>query len=106
MLDDISLDLFEHLALLAALQLGPDETVYLHRQLNNQLRVIQALADIPLADETPITSHGVPFTAQTSPGLRADIWEPCADAADILAQAPRLRDGYIVAPDIPHTTLE
>jgi aspartyl/glutamyl-tRNA(Asn/Gln) amidotransferase C subunit len=104
--EEISLEVFEHLAQLAALQLGPDETLYLHQQLNNQLRVIRELAAIPLEEDLPSTAHGVLFTPEISPEPRPDIWEPCADVTDILAQVPRLRDGYIVVPGIPHTTLE
>jgi aspartyl-tRNA(Asn)/glutamyl-tRNA(Gln) amidotransferase subunit C len=38
--------------------------------------------------------------------LRTDEWHPCTDVKDITGQAPQFEDGYLVVPDIPHTTLE
>ena len=35
---------------------------------------------IPLEEDLPITSHGVPYTAATSPEPREDIWRPCPKA--------------------------
>jgi Asp-tRNA(Asn)/Glu-tRNA(Gln) amidotransferase C subunit len=37
---------------------------------------------------------------------RADVWEPCENPEEILAQAPQAEDSYIVVPDIPHTKLD
>jgi Asp-tRNA(Asn)/Glu-tRNA(Gln) amidotransferase C subunit len=59
-----------------------------------------------LDDEIVVTSHGVPYTAATSPLPREDVWQPYPAPEEILAQAPETEDGYIVVPDIPHTTLE
>jgi aspartyl-tRNA(Asn)/glutamyl-tRNA(Gln) amidotransferase subunit C len=106
MTDDISPELFTHLVQLAALELTPDESEYLRRQLNNQLKAIHELESIPLDAATTVTSHGVPYTADISPAIRQDQWIPYPDPEDILKQAPETDEGYIVVPEIPHTELE
>jgi aspartyl-tRNA(Asn)/glutamyl-tRNA(Gln) amidotransferase subunit C len=106
MTDPITPEIFAHLVHLAALELSPDEAEYVRRQLNNQLKVIRELEAIPLDNGVAVTSHGVPYTAQTSPAPREDAWLPYPDVADLLSQAPQVEDRYIVVPDIPHTTLE
>ncbi|MEN4011711.1 MAG: aspartyl/glutamyl-tRNA amidotransferase subunit C [Chloroflexota bacterium] len=97
---------FAHLVELAALELDPQQAEYLRRELNAQLSAIHELEAIPLDDDLPITSHGVPYTAQISAPPRADEWQPHPQPQEILAQAPDSRDGYIIVPEIPHTTLE
>lgn len=104
--DSITPDLFAHLGNLAALQLSPEEAEYLRQQLNNQLKSIAELAAIPLGEDVPITSHGVPYTPAISPAPRQDAWHPYPNPQDILDQAPEVEDGYIIVPDIPHTSLE
>jgi aspartyl-tRNA(Asn)/glutamyl-tRNA(Gln) amidotransferase subunit C len=106
MSDPITPEIFDHLVQLAALELGAEEAEYIRRQLNNQLKAIQELEAIPLDSEVAITSHGVHYTADTSPTPRQDEWIPYPDVDAILAQAPEVEDRYIVVPDIPHTTLE
>ncbi len=110
MSDQISPEVFEHLARLAALELDAQEAEYLREQLNQQLKAIHELEAIPFEANTPITSHGVPYTAATTPPTRLD--EPRPDpaperalASKILAQAPEFDDGYIIVPEIPHTEL-
>jgi aspartyl/glutamyl-tRNA(Asn/Gln) amidotransferase C subunit len=106
MSDLISVETFNHLVGLAALELDEEQAEYLRRELNNQLKSIKELEAIPLDDEIVVTSHGVPYTAATSPLPREDVWQPYPAPEEILAQAPETEDGYIVVPDIPHTTLE
>lgn len=106
MADEISPELFERLAELAALELGPEESEYLRAQLNSQLKAIHELARIPMADDVPPAAHGVTYTPGLRPPLRED--EPVRDlalAARILSQAPESDDGYFVVPEIPHTKL-
>jgi aspartyl/glutamyl-tRNA(Asn/Gln) amidotransferase C subunit len=105
MSDPITPEIFEHLVLLAALELSPEEAEYLRRQLNNQLRAIQELEAIPLESAAETTSHGVPYTPEITPPVRLDEWLPDPDTEAIMAQAPQLADGYIVVPEIPHTEL-
>ncbi len=106
MTEHINPELFAHLVDLAALELEQAEAEYIRSQLNQQLNAIQELEAIPLDESTGVTSHGVPYTQQTSPALRPDEWLPSPSADAILAQAPQTEDRYIVVPDIPHTTLE
>lgn len=102
MSDEITPELFQHLVELAALELSPEEADYLRRELNNQLRAIHELEAIPLDPNTPIASHGVPYTPEISPPLREDLVEPHSDPARLLETAPETADGYLVVPEIPH----
>ncbi len=106
MSDQITPEIFEHIVDLAALELDEKQAEYLRRQLNNQLKAIRELEAVPLDASVPVNLHGVPFAAAESALPRADEWHPSADVKDILSQAPELEDGYIVVPDIPHTTLK
>lgn len=106
MSDQISVEVFNHLVRLAALELTADQAEYLRTQLNNQLKVIQELKAIPLDESVPISLHGVPYEKANSGLPREDEWKPYPDPAGILKQAPQVDDGYIVVPDIPHTTLK
>jgi len=103
---EISKDLFDHLVDLAALQLNQQESKYIFIQLNHQLSAIQELKAIDIDPDVPIALHGVPYPVKRSPALRSDKVESCEDSSAILSEAPQLEDGYIVVPDIPHTTLE
>jgi len=106
MSEQISVEIFDHLVDLAALELSSEQADYLRRQLNNQMASIHELEAVPLDGDIPISLHGVPYNDQNSAQPRADEWIPCKDSAAILAQAPEVEDGYIVVPDIPHTTLK
>lgn len=105
-MDEITPELFEHLVELAAFAFDPEEAAYLRRELNNQLKAVQQLKAVPLEADVPLASHGITYTARTSPSLRKDVWEPCDNPDEILAQAPQVEDRYIVVPDIPHTKLD
>jgi len=102
----ITRKVFDHLVDLAALELDENESVYIFRQLNNQLSAIKELLAIDIPADTSPASHGVPYTEENSQALRLDDWEECPDADAILSQAPETTDRYIIVPDIPHTTLE
>jgi aspartyl-tRNA(Asn)/glutamyl-tRNA(Gln) amidotransferase subunit C len=106
MTETITPETFSHLVSLAALQLTPEEGEYIRQQLNNQLKAIYELEAIPLDEDVPVTSHGVPYTVQISPPPREDTWYPYPNPEDILGQAPETEDGYIIVPEIPHTDLE
>lgn len=104
--DEISPELFAHLAELAAFALTPEESEYLRGQLNSQLKAIHELERIPIPDEVPPAAHGVPFPPEVRPALREDA--PDCDPAvaeRILGQAPEVEARYFVVPDIPHTQL-
>jgi aspartyl/glutamyl-tRNA(Asn/Gln) amidotransferase C subunit len=106
MTDEITVETFEHLVALAALELDEKEAAYLREQLNMQLKSIHELAAIPLEADTPLASHGVPYTAESTPPIRQDTWQADPSREDILKQAPQQAEGYIVVPDIPHEELE
>jgi aspartyl-tRNA(Asn)/glutamyl-tRNA(Gln) amidotransferase subunit C len=101
----IDRQVFDHLVRLAALELTEEEAEYLRRELNHQLRAIRELEAIQVESDTPITSHGVPYTEAISPSLRDDEARPSSEAEDILRQAPEVDERYLVVPDIPHTEL-
>ena len=106
MTDTLTPEIFEHLVQLAALELTEEESKYLLAQLNYQMKAIQELEAIPLEENVPITSHGVPFTPEISPDARADEWKPYPDVDEILEQAPETLDRYVVVPEIPHQELD
>ena len=103
---EITPEVFDHLVKLAALELDDKQAAYLRKELNSQLSAVRELEAIQLDPELPLASHGVPYDDQSSPNLRKDDWQKCADVEDITAQAPQFEDGYLIVPDIPHTTLE
>jgi len=105
MTEAITREIFNHLVQLAALELSPDEAEYIRGELNKQLKAIHELEAIPLQDDTPPASHGVPYTPATSPAVRPDEWRPHPDPGGILAQAPETDEGYIIVPEIPHIEL-
>lgn len=102
----ITPEVFDHLVQLAALELDEQQAEYLCRELNSQLSAIRELEAIQMDPATPLASHGVPYDEHNSPALRADEWQACADVDAITQQAPQFEDGYLIVPDIPHTTLE
>ena len=106
MTDILTLEIFEHLVQLAALELTADESEYLFAQLNYQMKAIQELEAVPLKRNEPITSHGVPYTPEISPEARLDEWKPYPDVDAILHEAPETTDRYIVVPEIPHQELD
>lgn len=103
---NISRDTFDHLVDLAEFKLEESEAQYLLGEMNAQLAAIDQLEAIELDGNLPPASHGVPYPAGRKQRLRGDVVKPFEEAGEIIAQAPRTRDGYIVVPDIPHTTLE
>lgn len=103
--DEIPREVFDKLIELAALELNSEEAEYLHQQLNNQLTSVAELAAIPLDEDTPVASHGVPYTPEISPEVREDRHDPHKNPKDILGQAPEVEDGYFAVPDIPHEDL-
>jgi len=105
MTEQITPELFDHLILLASLELTPEEGEYLRKQLNEQLKSIDELLSIPIDPDTPLAVHGVPYSQEISQSTRADEWQTELNPAEILRQAPQIEDGYIVVPEIPHTEL-
>ncbi len=106
MAEEITIEIFNHLVQLAALELSKEESEYLRQQLNNQLKAIHELESIPLDPDTPIAAHGLPYTPEITPPIRRDEWAPYPAPDEILTQAPETDESYFVVPEIPHTELE
>ncbi|OJX38416.1 MAG: hypothetical protein BGO78_10505 [Chloroflexi bacterium 44-23] len=106
MKEEISVEVFNHLVGLAALELDAEQATYLRRELNLQLQVIHELEAIPLEEDLKINAHGVKYEASITPQLRADEWIPYEDVEAILSQVPELRDRFVVVPNIPHEKLD
>jgi len=106
MKEPITPEVFAHLVDLAALELEPTQSEYLRLQLNHQLKAIQELEAIPLQSDIEISAHGLPYTPENSPAPREDTWKPYPEPGEIIRQAPATDDGYVVVPEIPHTTLK
>lgn len=104
--EEIDLEVFDHLVVLAALHLEPEEKEYLRKELNAQLNAIRELEALAVDEGISITSHGIPYTQENSPPLRGDVVEVAPEADDIVEGAPETELRYIVVPDIPHEELE
>lgn len=102
----ISKELFDHLVLLAALELEEEEAEYLRAELNKQLTAVEQLVTIPVGDETEIAAHGIAYTDQNSALLREDVHKPFENVAGILASAPQTEEDYFMVPQIPQEDLE
>ena len=103
---NISRETFDHLVDLAEFKLAESEAAYLLKEMNAQLGAIEQLAAIDLDADAHPAARGVPYPAERRQALRKDAVSPFADPERINKQAPITRDGYVVVPDIPHTTLE
>ena len=106
MAEAVSRTLFQELAKTGALNISPEEGEMLRTELNEQLEVIRQLESIPLEETLPPVVHGNPYPSEIRCELREDEWKPFADPAEIIAQAPLSREGYIVSPDVVHIKLE
>lgn len=106
MADQISPEMFEHLVELAALSLDAEESEYLRRELNSQLKAIDELAAAPIPEGTPPAAHGVPYPPGNRPEGRPDETSPSGLEEKIIGQAPQTDDGYISVPESPHEDLE
>jgi aspartyl-tRNA(Asn)/glutamyl-tRNA(Gln) amidotransferase subunit C len=105
-MNQIDTETFAHLVELAALELNTEEAEYLRRELNQQLKVIDELAAIPMDETIPIAAHGTPFPPERSMPPRPDEISPSPDVEGVVDQFPENNDRYVVVPDIPHTNLE
>ena len=101
----IDRETFDHLGQLAALELDETQAEYLMRELNNQLSAIQELAAIPVDPDLPASLHGIPYSAETSPGLRPDEWHPFPTRTRFWPRPGNGRPLHCRA-RYPHTTLE
>ena len=91
----LTLPQVEHVALLARLELTPDEKTKLTEDLNVILGHFERLQELDTADVEP-TSHAIPMQNV----FRADEVRPSLPRDRILAEAPDAREGYFVVPRI------
>ena len=103
---NISRETFDHLVDLAEFKLEEPEAAYLLKEMNAQLGAIDQLAAIDLDEDVQPAARGVSYPKERRQGLREDEPETFGDPESIHRQAPETQDGYVVVPDIPHTTLE
>ena len=94
--------LFDELARTGEIGMNPEEAEDIRREMNRQMDVIRQLEAIPLDEKLPPVIHGNPYPPEIRCGLREDIPVPFDDPAEIIAQAPRHQDGFIIAPEIEH----
>ena len=98
----IGKEMFEELARTGEIRMEPGEAEEIRREMNRQMSVIRQLEGIPLGDHLTPVVHGNPYPREIRCGLREDIPVLFDNAAEIIAQAPRRQDGYIVSPDVEH----
>ena len=106
MTESVSRDMFASLTRTAALDLTPDEAERLRDEMNRQMAVIRRLEAIPLDDDLTPAVHGNPYQESVRAGLREDIPQDFANREGILEAVPRVKDGYIVSPDLSHRKLD
>ena len=91
----LTLQQVEHVALLARLELTPEEKTRLTEDLNVILEHFERLQELDTTDVEP-TSHAIPLRNV----FRADEVRPSLPREAILAEAPDAREGYFVVPRI------
>ena len=106
MTETITQDMFASLTRTAALNLTPDEAERLRAEMNRQMAVIRRLEAIPLDDDLTPAVHGNPYPESIRSGLREDNPQDFENREGILEAVPRVRDGYIVSPDLSHRKLD
>ncbi len=95
MLTQLTLKEVEHVALLARLELTPEEKLKLTVDLNVILGHFERLQELETADVAP-TSHAIPMQNV----FREDEVRPSLPRESFLAAAPDSRDGFFVVPRV------
>ena len=103
--DAITKEMLDDFVHVAEVELSTEEFESILAKMNDQLAVIHELTAIPLEGNLPPVIHGNPFPEEIQAPLREDVWIPFEHPEDIISQAPRTQDGYIVSPDVPHQKL-
>ena len=106
MTESVSRDMFASLTRTAAMDLNPDEAERLRAEMNRQMAVIRRLEAIPLEDDLTPAVHGNPYPESIRAELREDVPQDFANREGILEAVPRVKDGYIVSPDLSHRKLD
>ncbi len=106
MTEIITREMFASLTRTAALETAPDEAERLRAEMNRQMEIIRCLETIRLDDSLTPAVYGNPYPEDIRAELRDDVPIPFGNRGGILEQVPRVKDGYIVSPDLPHKRLE
>jgi aspartyl-tRNA(Asn)/glutamyl-tRNA(Gln) amidotransferase subunit C len=85
----------DHVALLARLELTPDEKAKLTHDLNTILVHFERLQELHTEDVPP-TSHAIPMQNV----FREDVVRPSLPRDSFLSEAPDARDEFFVVPRI------
>ena len=91
----LTLEQVEHVALLARLELTPEEKNRLTVDLNVILEHFERLQKLDTTDVEP-TSHAIPMQNV----FRADEVRPSLRPDSFLSEAPDAREGYFVVPRV------
>lgn len=83
----------QELAELSRLQFTPDEAITIQQGLDAMLEVISAVVDVPTQDVPPMVR---PFEVQNV--YRLDVVQPSQERDQLLAGAPRHKDGCFAVP--------
>src|SRR5690348_4518168 len=94
-MSELTLQQVEHVALLARLELTPDEKRKLTEDLNVILGYFEQLQELDTAEIEP-TSHAIPVQNV----FRTDEVRPSLPRERILAEAPDARAEYFVVPRV------
>ena len=94
----LTLKQVEHVALLARLELTPDEKQRLQSDLNSILDHFQRLQELDTSAIEPMT-HAIPMTNV----FREDVARPSLPVGEVLAAAPEAREECFVVPRIVET---
>jgi aspartyl-tRNA(Asn)/glutamyl-tRNA(Gln) amidotransferase subunit C len=94
-MEKLTLEQVEHVALLARLELTPEEKQKLTTDLNVILGHFERLQELDTADVEP-TSHPIPMQNV----LRKDAVRPSLPRDTFLREAPDAREEYFVVPRI------
>ncbi len=89
----------ERVAELAHLELTPEETAPMLRDLNAILDYVAELNELDTAGIEPLAQVGELESAAISP-LRADRLEPSLDRAAVMAQAPETDGAFFKVPKV------
>jgi aspartyl-tRNA(Asn)/glutamyl-tRNA(Gln) amidotransferase subunit C len=91
----LTLQQVEHVALLARLELTPEEKTKLTEDLNVILEHFERLQELDTTDVEP-TSHAIPMQNV----FRSDEVRPSLPREVLLAEAPDAREEYFVVPRV------
>lgn len=94
----LTLEQVDHVALLARLELTPEEREKLAHDLNSILDHFERLQEVDTTGVAP-TNHAIPMANV----MREDEVRPSLPRETFLREAPESRDGFFVVPRIVET---